>query len=125
VLPYPISVYRDAQTSVPLQPGMANLPADFKAAERLVKRELALFEIIESVHVESPNKIEFMTLERWSGPLAASGHTFTVKTRQDLGPAALARFLDIVALPVSRCIPAAICFLSRVIVSSFQRNPDT
>jgi len=53
--------------------------ADYAAARRLVEGELGFREIISGVRCTSPDEITFITLERWSGPLAAAGREFTVK----------------------------------------------
>ncbi len=52
---------------------------EYAGAVRTVRRELGFYEIIRTAHIISDTQIEFVTLQRWTGPLAAAGRTFVVE----------------------------------------------
>jgi hypothetical protein len=78
-MPYPVRMWWESKTTARYSASWRVSRADYAAAKRLVQRELGLREIIWSVRCAAPDEITSTTLERWTGPLAASGREFTVK----------------------------------------------
>jgi hypothetical protein len=79
LLPYPYSVYLEARKASVYSDGWPISEADFLAAKHLVKGNCGFFEVIWSIQVSSPTKLEFQTLTNWTGPLSATGQFYKVE----------------------------------------------
>lgn len=78
-MPYPIQVWWKSREKVHYIESWPVSQADYNLAKQSAIGEMHLREIFWAVSCTSADEITFTTLERWSGPLAASGRTITVK----------------------------------------------
>jgi hypothetical protein len=78
-LPYPWALRQEARAATHYDPKWPVSKPEFEEAIRYVKSHLAFYEFISSIHVHSPVEMTITTTERWAGPLAASGRTFTFR----------------------------------------------
>jgi len=78
-MPYPIQLWWGNRAKVQYTESWPISYADYRFAKRVAASEMHFREIFWAVSCSSSNEIIFTTLERWSGPLAASGRTITVK----------------------------------------------
>ena len=79
VMPYPIREWWEAKQRTQYSANWPVSEADFDAAMGLVRDESSSWEIVWSVRVVGTGRIEIDTLQRSSGPLAATGRVFIVK----------------------------------------------
>jgi len=79
VMPYPIREWQEARQRSQYSSNWPVSKADFDVAMGLVRDELSFWEIVSTVRVVRSGEIQLDTLQRSSGPLAASGRVFILK----------------------------------------------
>jgi len=78
-LPYPFSLSLAAREATQYNPDWSVSAADYAAAKAVAERHLDFYEILYRVDVISQDKIEFWTLFRYTGIVAAGGSVLVIE----------------------------------------------
>ena len=78
-LPYPFQMYCEARNAVKYSRQWPMSQADYAAARKVVRQQMEFYEGIQKVTPASATRIEFTTLQHWSGGLAWVGQGFVLE----------------------------------------------